>query len=121
MDITIGQVITVLAVIAGAIGSVSAIVSAVNKNLKKYLTTVIKTELEPIKQKLDEVTADLDKVDLNSCKNYLVRFLSDIEQGNPVDEIEKERFYEQFEHYERVGGNSYIHSKVDKLRQKGLL
>ena len=121
MDITVGQIVAFLAVIAGAITSISVIVSLVNKNLKKYMKDTIQEELKPVMDKLQIVTDDLDKVDMNSCKNYLVRFLSDVEQGNPIDEIEKERFYEQFAHYDRHGGNGYIHAKVERLKSMKLI
>ena len=41
--------------------------------------------------------------------------------GNPLDDISKQRFYEQYEHYTRLGGNSYVSSEVERLRKEGKL
>ena len=43
------------------------------------------------------------------------------EQDEPIDEIERERFWEQYEHYVKCGGNSYIQRKVENLKQAGKL
>lgn len=116
-SITIGQIAAAVAFLVALIGGISTL----NRNLKKYLTTVIKTELDPLKASVESIAGDLKKVDKESCKNYLVRFLSDVEKGNLVDDIEKERFFEEYEHYQKIGGNGYIKHKVDGLKAKGLL
>ena len=78
--------------------------------------------LEPVNHKLDNMDKKLDDVDLSACKNFLVRFLADVEQGNLIDEVEKERFYETYEHYtEDLHQNTYIHDKVEKLKKEGKL
>jgi hypothetical protein len=51
----------------------------------------------------------------------LVRSLGDIDKGNPMDEIEKERLWEQYEHYQKIGGNSYIKRKIEQLQNDGKL
>ena len=54
------------------------------------------------------------------CKNYLVRFLSDVELGKPVTDAEIQRAYEEFEQYETVHhGNGYIRSKWKLLMKEG--
>ena len=63
----------------------------------------------------------IENVQLYSDKNFLVRFLADIEQGNKVDEVEIERFYEVYRDYKDLGGNSYIQHKVEKLQKEGKL
>ena len=78
--------------------------------------------LEPVNYKLDNMDKKLDDVDISACKNFLVRFLADVEQGNVIDEVEKERFYETYEHYtEDLHQNTYIHDKVEKLKKEGKL
>ena len=64
---------------------------------------------------------EVKEVDMNACKNFLVRSLGDIEKGVPLDEIEKERLWEQYEHYQKIGGNSYIKRKVEHLQEQGKL
>lgn len=67
------------------------------------------------------VEAIILPLSLDNAKNYLVPFLSKVERGEPVDEIELERFHEEFTFYTEHGGNSYIKSRVDKLKQAGKL
>ena len=93
---------------------------------------ILSKELKPFKDKMDDMEkarieqhADtikrIDNVQLLSDKNFLVRFLADIEQNNKIDEVEKERFYEVYKDYRELGGNSYIAHKVEKLQKEGKL
>lgn len=119
-NITLGQIMSVCGVIVTIAGFV-AFFWKMFINLKKYLTKIIVTELEPIKESINSLDEKIDKTDMEGCKNYLVRFLADVERGNIVDEIERQRFWEQYEHYTNKGGNSYIHQKVESLKDKKLL
>ena len=58
---------------------------------------------------------------MENCKNFLVSFLARCDRGEYIDEIEKERFWEQYEHYRELGGNAYIGNKVESLRKEGKL
>lgn len=80
-------------------GSVAAIIKGVKKVVEKLL--------EPLS--------------LDNAKNYLVPFLSKVERGEAVDEIELERFHEEYTFYTNHGGNSYIKSRVAKLQKEGKL
>ena len=80
----------------------------------------------PLNEKLDSLTkdmADLKKdvqyVDLQSTKNYLVTTLARIERGEYLSETETERLVEQYGHYTRHGGNSYVAAKYEKLKDEG--
>ena len=103
-NITLSEIGVFLTLITGIIGSIEFIISRVKK--------IFKNELQPINNRLDNI-------ELSTDKNFLVRFLSDIEQGNPIDDIEKERFYETYQRYRELGGNSYISHKVEKLEKEG--
>ena len=63
----------------------------------------------------------LNEIEVSSDKNFIVRFLADIEQGNEIDEVERERFYEIYQRYKELGGNSYVSHKVEKLQKEGKL
>ena len=76
--------------------------------LKAGLAKIVAEQLKPIS---DQLT----KVDMETTKNFLVRCIADIERGDAMSETEKERFYEQYEHYLQKGGNTYIKSKVERL------
>lgn len=119
-NITIGQVMAVLGFVV-ALGGIVTYFAKVIANLKKYLTKIIVTELEPIKDQLTALDAKIGKVDMEATKNYLVSFLAGVEQGKAIDEIQTQRFWEELQHYEKQGGNGYIHQKVERLKSKGLL
>lgn len=98
-NITLGDIATWAAFVVALGGSVAAIIKGVKNAVEKLL--------EPLS--------------LDNAKNYLVPFLSKVERGEPVDEIELERFHEEFTFYTNHGGNSYIKSRVAKLQKEGKL
>ena len=116
-NITLGQIALVAAFLVGLIGSCVTIYHYIKKALNKLFAE----QLKAIDKRMDDLDNRVDAVDSNSCKNYLVTFLSDVEKGKAIDEIETERFYEQYEHYIKCGGNSYIKHKVEKLKADGKL
>ena len=103
-NITLGQIEIALAFLVALIGSIEFISIRFRRKVTKIL--------EPINQKIDNL-------ELITDKNFLVRFLSDVEQGQVIDEIEWERFYETYKRYHDLGGNSYIDHKVEKLKKEG--
>lgn len=116
-DITIGElaagVATLVALVSG-LGFLSA-------RLKKYIINANRQSTSEITQSIHQLEARIETVDTEATKNYLVTFLAGVERGTPVDEIERERFWEQYGHYTQYGGNSYIKHKVEKLRQQNKL
>ena len=115
--ITIGQIAIVIAFIVALIKGIEYLYNLV----KKAATTWLNACLKPINDSISTLSNKIDVVDMNATKNFLVRFLSDVEQGSVIDEIEKERFYEEYKHYTDLGGNSYIKDKVKKLKKDGKL
>lgn len=98
------------------IGAVSSILAIANKIYKKQLKNILDPLKDDIKVIKEDINNQLIELDVSQCKNYLVRFLKDIEQGNDVDEVEKERAYEVYDHYSKdLHKNSYIHDKWNKL------
>lgn len=116
-NITLGQISGIVAFLGVFIGGVIYLYSLVSKSATKWL----KSCLKPMEDKLDKIDIKTKEIDMSASKNFLVRFLADVEQGNKVDEIEKERFYETYEHYIKIGGNSYITDKVQKLKKENKL
>ena len=80
-------------------------------------TTVILTFLKKILDKqFTPINRKIDNIDKNQCRNYLVDFLADIENGVAKDECQIERAYEIYDHYTKdLNGNSYIHDKWQKF------
>lgn len=116
-NITLGEVALFLAFLVGLITSLSFLV----KKIKEALSDMFKDQMNAINKKMDELQGQIGRVDIESTKNYLVQFLSRVEKGDEIDEIEVERFHEQYDHYVKAGGNSYIRHKVEKLKEGGLL
>ena len=115
--LTVGQIIQTITLL-GALFSALGIIS---HNVKKYSSGWLTSGLKPIEIKIDKLNEKISFVDMESCKNFLVRFLADVEQGNQIDEVEKQRFHEVWKHYSSIGGNSYIEDKIDKLKKAGKL
>ena len=123
-NITIGQIAIAIAFIAALITGGVKIKDAV----KKWLEALLKEKFDEaskenklLSAKIDSIEKRLDDVDLENCKNYLVTFLSEVKRGETKDEIEKQRFWEEYQHYTSKGGNSYIHRDVEELKGKSLI
>jgi len=114
-QITLGQIALAVTFIVGLITGLSYIYS----KLRKWISNAFKEDLEPLSRKIDQLGERVDTVDMNACKNHLVTFLSGVEKGEVPDEIEMERFWEQYQHYTERGGNSYIKRKTEALKAAG--
>lgn len=98
-QITLGDLARWAAFAVGMFGSIAAIIAGVKKAVGKLL--------EPLA--------------MDNAKNYIVPFLARVERGEPVDNIEIERFHEEYKYYRDHDGNSYIKSRVEKLQKDGKL
>lgn len=103
--------------LAADIGLVTVIAVGFGTLYVKLKDVLVKTITDQIKPVADTI----DKVDMETCKNFLVRCIADVERGDVLCETETERFYEQYEHYLSKGGNTYIKTKVEKLISDGKL
>ena len=115
-QLTLGQISVAIAFIVAFIGGVKYIIT----DMKKIMTKA----LEPTNNKIDslekKLTNEIRKSDMNATKNYLVSCIHDIKTNN-FDETSKQRFWEQYEHYVNLGGNTYIQKEVDRLRKEGMI
>ncbi len=116
-ELTIGQISIAISLIVGIISGAGFI----SQNTKKWIKSAMQEQMTELDTKISSINTRLDAVDLESTKNYLVTFLSNREKGLATDEIEKERFWEQYQHYKKLGGNSYIERKVEELKSLGLI
>ncbi len=100
-DMTLNQIADLLKWLITFGGSICTILFAFKKILDK--------SMDPIHKKIDEL-------DIHQCKNFLVRFLADVERGQKIDDIEIKRAYDVYDHYKNdLKQNSYIHDKWEKL------
>ena len=105
--ITLGELFYTLKFIVEFVG----IVGTIQIGSKK----IINKQLEPINKKII-------KIDENQCRNFLVDFLADIDNGIKKDDVQIKRAYEVYEHYtNELHKNSYIHDKWEKARKEGKL
>ena len=105
-QITIGQIQNWMLFIIAFVGAIVTIVKAVK--------SAIKQAFEPMNKRMDEI-------DMNATKNYLVQTLADIDRNGYIDGVQKARFYEQYEHYQKLGGNSYIKDDFERLKRANKL
>lgn len=113
-NLTLGEISFAIAFLVGFLGGVSFLY----KSMKGFLEKIITEQISPFKTSIDDLKKNVERVDLESCKNYLVRCLGDFEHGNKLSDVEQERFWEEYEHYLKAGGNSYVKHRVEKLQQE---
>ncbi len=116
-DWTIGQLAAAIALVAGLITGLGVISKLVGKAASNWL----EKSLEPISEKLDTIDGRFDAFDMDRCKDYLVQFIGRIDRGYEPSETEIERFYENYDRYTGLHGNSYVKIEEQRLRKAGKL
>ena len=128
LNMTVGEFIAAfVAVIAGLVGLVKGVEYLLAK-AGRAASSWVQKELAPTNSKIDALGRRIEEVDkkvvaseLDDCKNYLVGFLSDIKRGIAPTDVERERFHETYSRYKALGGNSYVHTEVERLKKEGKL
>lgn len=114
----IGVILAGVAGLVALIKGIEYLVGKASRAVHKWFSEGLEEGFKPVNQKLVELDNSTKDLRLSVCKNYIVRFLSDLEQGQPVDEVERQRFYENYDTYISLGGNSYLRDKVERMRQE---
>ena len=95
--------IDIIIKISSFISTLIIILTSINK--------IINYSLKPLNDKIN-------KIDENQCRNYLVDFLSDIENGNKKSDCQINRAYAVYDHYiNDLKENSYIKDKWNKVME----
>lgn len=68
--------------------------------------------------KKSDLIEQINKVQLDNCKNYIVQQISAADRRE-LSPAEKERYWENYDTYISLGGNSYIHSETERLKKEG--
>jgi hypothetical protein len=90
--------------------------------MKEFLEKLLADQFEEVNNKLDEMQTTIAKLDTQECKNFLVRYLADVERGDHIYESEQQRFWEEYDHYiDDLHENSYIKEWVARLKKEGKL
>ena len=118
MNLTLEQISVFIIFIGGLIGGIKYL----KKELKDALSEMLEDQFEEVNKKLDALQSSLTKVDTQTCKNFLVRYLADVERGSHMYNDEQKRFWEEYDHYIlELKENSYIKEWVLQLKKEGKL
>ena len=71
--------------------------------------------------RLDDLQNSVSSMKMSACMNFLVTYLQAVSNGQKMDDVTTQRFYELYDYYTSHGGNSYIREKVRKLKEGGKL
>ncbi len=97
-------------------------VQELKKSIKEFLQKLLEDQFKEVNNKLDGMQTSITKLDKQTCKTFLVRFLADVERGDLIYESEKRRFWEEYDHYVNdLHENSYIKEWVARLKKEGKL
>lgn len=116
-NLTLSQIAAAITFVVGLISGVGFISS----RTKVWIKQSMAEQFISLENRLNALDKRLDQVDLEACKNYLVQQLSNVEKGGYMDDFERQRFYEEYEHYQKLGGNSYIKRKKEELEANNRL
>ena len=123
-NITLGNIADWLKVFAALITGCTVIYKLISVAFKKALDSYTKPiigKLEAMEQKIDTLERKHDLSAREHAKNFVICFLADVEQGEPIDPDELHCFWDNYDLYKSMGGNSYVHDKVEKLKAQGKL
>ncbi|AAV30182.1 hypothetical protein X813_gp20 [Lactobacillus phage LL-Ku] len=88
------------------------------KDFYDKIDNSITENTEPINRRLDEIEANINKIDKEQCKSFLTQYLN---ADRELRGTEKQRIYEVYQHYRELGGNSYIKEEFERMRDEGKL
>lgn len=92
------------------------------EGFKKAVGSAVEEQFKGVSDAISGIQDKLRTIDKETCKNFLVRCIADIERGDSLSETEMQRFKEQYDHYrEDLHQNTYIKDKVEKLKAEGKL
>lgn len=118
MNISLGDLSNVLVFIAGILTAGGTIAGFMSKRFGK----IMEQHLQPLNDKIDGLSEQIDKVDIDNTKNYLQQAISAIDAGAKLDNAAKERFWENYDHYTNdLNLNSWVHKEVERLEKENKL
>lgn len=101
------------------------IIVAMVTGIPAIITLIVTTNTNKRVKKQEDLRTEyiglFNNIQLDNCKNYLVQAIAKVESGQNLTPVEKERYWENYDTYVKLGGNSYIHSKTERLEKEGKL
>lgn len=117
-NLTLLDISVVVLFIVGLIRGVQEL----KKSIKEFLENLLANQFKEVNDKLDGMQSAITELDTQECKNFLVRYLADVERGDHIYESEQQRFWEEYDHYiDDLHENSYIKEWVARLKKEGKL
>lgn len=121
-NLTLEQISAALLFIVALIGGVKYLKNEIRNSIKEFLNKELDARFKTVNDKLDDLHNTINDLDVYTTKNFLVRFLSDVEREDYIYEQEKQRFWEEYDHYvDDLDENSYIKEWVEQLKKEGKL
>ena len=123
-NITVGQIVAFVLALSAFAGAVAGLVTLFNK---VHHNVVKKTILDPINQNINQlreemnssmsdIRGDIKELDISECRNFLVRFLGDLERDTDIDPVEIQRAYDVKRHYiDDLNQNSYVKDRWNSV------
>lgn len=117
-NITLLDISVIVLFVVGLIRGVQEL----KKSIKEFLEKLLADQFKEVNNKLNDMQSSINVLDTQACKNFLVRYLADIERGNIIYDSERQRFWEEYDHYIKdLGENSFIKEWVARLKEEGKL
>lgn len=114
-NLTVEQILTG----GGILVAAAALAWKLWGGFKTAVSNAVADQFKNLSEAIDDINKQLKRVDMEACKNFLVRCISDFENDQPINETEVQRFWEQYDHYTAEGHNGYIMHKVETLEKEG--
>ena len=120
--LTLEQISIAIIFIGSLIAGIKYLKKELEDCLKDFLEKLLDKQFKDVNDKLDTMQSSLRTLDVQATKNFLVRYLADIERGEHIYDSEKQRFWEEYDHYIKdLGENSFIKEWVARLKEDGKL
>ena len=97
-------------------------VKYLKKEIKDFLNSLLDSKFQTTNNKIDDMASSLRTLDIQTTRNFLVRYLADIERGQYIYDAEREQFWNEYDHYiKELKENSFIKKWVERLEEQGKL
>lgn len=97
------------------------IIVAITTGIFTLIVSLVNLHTNRKNVKKEDLIREIQKVQLDNCKNYLVQSIAKLESGGRLSQTELQRYWENYDTYTRLGGNSYIHASTERLQKEGRL
>ena len=122
-NITLGTIGGCLAFITSLIASIEFLYIRFTKRFNRDITTVVTKELKPItneitniNERINDLKEEQKQNELDRIRYEILQFSGSLRNGLKRTENDYQHIEEIFEKYEKKGGNSYIHSEMEFIR-----